>query len=486
LFFSSLLVHPLAQLGISLLITDHRAKISKIINKRKMSLYRTNENIGKNQAFAGLDFRKWDALTASLYSECSFILKADISRFFYTAYTHSIPWAVIGKEKAKEWLIHNRKRLNSHWSSDFDTALQSCQSRETFGIPVGPDTSRIIAEVLLAGVEANANWIASVSGRPAFRLLDDYVIGFDEEASAQKALAALRSALWTFNLQLNEDKTTIAHARSMFKDKWKLEFEAIAVFDGDSARQETDIYRLVDLTLHFCSEAKSGAPAHWACRRLSSLKNVTRNFGIIVESLFRLARDFPSCTHHVAAFLINNQDGCQDPKIRKSISAWIKSTMRAHLQHAHDFEIAWCLLVSGVLRITINEDDLSLVDRRPNSVVLAMLGMLRERGLLSVPLSHWGWRADLKKSGILGQDWLPFYEAVRRKWTTDKDIISAVKGHPILAKMLAAKVTFLEDRIFDASRINIARRVFAKAAAAKPPRASTSRGWATTRPFDYE
>src|ERR1700683_1249010 len=166
------LVHPLAQLGVSLLITEHRNKIRKIIGRRGNSLYRTDENIEHGRAFYGLDFRQWDILTAQLYSAYPFILKADISRFFYTAYTHSIPWAVIGKEKAKDWLAHNRKRLNAHWSTDFDSALQACQSRETFGIPVGPDTSRIIAEVLLAGVEADATFSHAVNKTRAYRLLD--------------------------------------------------------------------------------------------------------------------------------------------------------------------------------------------------------------------------------------------------------------------------------------------------------------------------
>jgi hypothetical protein len=457
------LVHPLAQLGMSLLITEHRAKIKNVIARSGTSLYRTDENLSKGQAFSGLDFRRWDEVTARLYSECPFILTADISRFFYTAYTHSIPWAVIGKEKAKHWLAHNRARLNSHWSSAFDLALQSCQSRETFGIPVGPDTSRIIAEMLLAGVESEVSFSASVNGRPAFRLLDDFIIGFDDEPAARRALAALRAALWTYNLQLNEEKTSVAHARDHFKDKWKLDFDAIVVADADTSRQEADIHRLIDFTLHFCSEAKTGAPAHWACRRLSSLKNVSRNFAVILDSVLRLARDFPSCTNHVAAFLINHQPECDEPDRRRRISTWIKSSFRAHAQHHHDFELAWCLLVSGVYRIILEKDDLASSEIRPSSVVFAMFGMLRERGLLEVPLSYWGWRADLKKDGIVGQNWLPFYEAVRRKWTTDKAMVAAVNAHPIFAKMLANNVTFLEDRIFDAARINVVARVFAQA-----------------------
>jgi hypothetical protein len=250
------LVHPLAQLGMSLSISDHRNKIKKIISQRGNSLYRLDELPEQGKAFAGLDFRKWDTLTAQLYSDSRYVLRADISRFFYTAYTHSIPWAVIGKEKTKDWLANKRQRLNSHWSNELDTALQSCQSRETFGIPVGPDTSRVVAEVLLAGVETDPRFKSAIQGRPACRLLDDYVIGFDDELSANRALAALRSALWNFNLQLNDEKTGVISSRLVFREKWKLDFDAIALSDLDEFQQESDIRRLLDLTLHFCSEAK--------------------------------------------------------------------------------------------------------------------------------------------------------------------------------------------------------------------------------------
>jgi hypothetical protein len=465
----------------SLLISEHREKIKGIIRGGGNSLYRVDENMEEKKAFAGLDFRRSEALTAQLYSRCPFVLRADISRFFYTAYTHSIPWAVIGKEKTKDWLANSRRRLTAHWSNELDSALQACQSRETFGIPVGPDTSRIVAEVLLAGVEADTNLNSLIRDRPRFRLLDDYFIGFDDEAAAQKALVALRSALWKFNLQLNDQKTSVANSRLAFKEKWKLEFDSIFISDVDVHQQESDVQRLLDLTLHFCSEAKTGAPAHWACRRLSNLRNVARNFGVILDALFRLSRDFPSCTNHVAAFLINHQTECHEPTIRKRVALWTKSMMTTHFQHAHDFELAWCLLVCGVLRLTVGKDDLAPAAARPSSVVFAMLGMLRERGLLSVPLSYWGWRAQFKKNGILGQNWLPFYEAVRRSWTTDNEIVSAVNGHPILAQMLAAKVTFLEDRVLDASRINIVRRVFAKGRRDVGKKAVTAKG--RRRPF---
>lgn len=458
------LVHPLSQLGISLLITQHRAKIAKLIRASGVSLYRTDEDPQRAKAFKGLDFRRWDEMGARICSECAYVLKADISRFFYTVYTHSIPWAVLGKEKAKDWLVHNKTKLANHWSSALDAALQSCQSRETFGIPVGPDTSRIIAEILMAGIEADKEFASCTAGRVACRLVDDFLIGFDNEDAARRALGAWRSALWKFNLQLNDYKTSVLPSRSLFREKWKCEFDTIVISASHPKKQRRDIYRLIDLTLHHCLATGSGEPATWACQRLSTVSHTVDNFTIIVDALFRLARDFPSCTSHVAAFLINNQSRCDEKDLKARIARWVTLTLKTHLPHSHEVEVAWCLVVAGVFRISIGSAELTPIGQPPNSVVFAMLGMLRERRLLSVPLSKWGWRAKLKKSGIYGENWLPFYEAVRRGWTNDRGMISAVKSDPLLAKMLAAKVTFLEDQVFDAARIDISRRVFTKMA----------------------
>ena len=464
------LVHPLSQLRFSLLITEHRVAIRRIISGSGISLYLTDESPKDHRAFSGLHFESWGPRRQHIYSECHFILKADISRFFHTIYTHSIPWAVLGKSKTKHMLQHDRKSLEKHWSHKLDMALQACQSRETFGIPVGPDTSRIVAEILLAGVESDEKLVDLIVSQPSCRLVDDYTIGFNEESSARSALSALRDALWGFNLQLNEEKTTIASARDPIDERWKHEFLSLRVADRNSKTQESDIYRLVDMTLHFCANANSGQPATFACRRIARLSRIERNFGIIVDALFRLSREFPSCISHVAEFLINNQSLCDDTKIKTRIKRWVTATIQTHLSHGHDYEVAWALVISGVLRIPVDKEVMELFDRVPNSVVFAVLGMLHERGLLLFPLSNWPWRAQFRRSGLYGEHWLPFYEAVLRNWTKDKKIVSAVKSHPIFSKMLAQRVTFLEDKILDAAKISVSRRVFTKSVSRKKSR----------------
>jgi hypothetical protein len=458
------LVHPLSQAGLSLLITQHRAKIREIISQSGTSLYRTEENITASKAFLGLDFRKWRTVKARTYSEYPFVLQADISRFFYTVYTHSIPWSIIGKDKVKHWLAtKNKRKLDAHWSNGFDVALQSCQSRETFGIPVGPDTSRVIAELLLAGIEKDGDLQAFLRTRPAFRLVDDLMVGFEDEREARKCLAALRRALWKFNLQLNDEKTSVLPSKAIYREKWEFEHNAIVVSDVDVTKQETDIYRLIDLSLRFCAEQKSDRPAIWACRRLSGLKTIGPNFAIILDALFRLSLEFPRCTSHVAGFVINYQSLCVGSSKERTLK-WIKSMLRLHLPHGHDFEVSWCFVVCGVLKFSVGKDDLPPTSSMPNAIVFAMLGLLHEKGLLELPLSAWPWRAFLKERGIYSEYWLPFFESVRRKWTKDKRLIGAVKSDPTLSKMLTSGVSFLEDQIFEAKNLDITRRVFSRVA----------------------
>jgi hypothetical protein len=452
------LVHPLAQANVSLLITEHRNKIKHLIGTSKASLYRTDEDLKNFVAFSGLDFAKRSTLRARAYSECSVVLNADISRFF--VYTHSIPWAVIGKEKAKDWLENSRNKLNNHWSGKIDRALQLCQSRETFGIPVGPDTSRIIAEILLAGIESEPALAQTLRNAFAFRLVDDFTLGFDSEEDALSALTALRKSLSKYNLQLNDEKTSIVSARSLMRPRWELEHEAFEISDDDVHRQALEISRFIELTYHLCRDAGTDAPALWTCRRILQLKNVKENCSVILDGLFRLARDFPRCLTYVSSFVIYNQDFCANDPIRGRVERWCRSTIKQHLDRGHDFEISWSLAVCGALKIRLEPQNFN-TKSLPSPSTLALLGLLYEKGYSSIPLSRWPWRARLNHDGVTGSYWLPFYEAVLRGWTKDKSLLNQVNANPILARMLSAGVTFLDDRIFDAARITLPRRLSA-------------------------
>src|SRR5205814_2932614 len=106
--------------------------------------------------------------------------------------------------------------------------------------------------------------------------------------SARRALSALRAALWKYNLQLNDDKTSITPSKMIFKEKWRIDLETFSLSNIDTIQQERDMSRLLDNALYHCTATKDARPAIWACRRLSELKNVRHNLALILDTLFRL------------------------------------------------------------------------------------------------------------------------------------------------------------------------------------------------------
>src|SRR6266404_2258130 len=147
---------------------------------------------------------------AQVYAQGRFLLRADISRFYSSIYTHSIPWALHGKEFSKK----NKKAKNL--GNQLDELLRNCQDGQTNGIPIGPDTSLLMAELLLSRIDAELEK-RNISG---LRYVDDYELGFDTEAEALEGLSILQEALLRFELHLNPSKTRILPLPQRIEETW--------------------------------------------------------------------------------------------------------------------------------------------------------------------------------------------------------------------------------------------------------------------------
>lgn len=454
------IVHPLGQLAVSTILTQNKYKISKLISSDDSSLYSTTENKKENLAFQGLNFDLWRRNKNILYSEHPVVLKADISRFFYTIYTHSIPWAVFGKDKAKKLYFAKDKSFQKHWSNQLDKAVQSCQSRETFGIPVGPDTSRMIAELLLSSISKELQFPKNGLTVNRLRLVDDLLVGFNSAEEAKELLLQLRSKFWAFNLQLNDEKTAVVDSRLEFTPAWEHELDDLYVHNTNASVQRRQIIKLVDFALAITANHNDSSAAKLAAVRIGHCQPFDENFSIALDAMFRLARDYSDCTGLLVEFLINTQDDVKKLSLVERVERGLKKLVAFHSQRNHDYEVVWCLLASCPFEIKWNSTDITMNGGLPQPTTLAMLGLMNERKLLNFKLSSLNWRTRVKALGPMSSYWLPYYEAVGRKWTKDTGMRNAIKSHPILDQMLSAKVTFLEDSVLKATKINLKKRLF--------------------------
>lgn len=139
------------------------------------------------------------------------LLKLDISKCFDSIYTHSLSWALINKDGVKESIKLSEKTF----AGRFDKLMQQINYNETNGIIIGPEFSRIFAELILQSVDKAVQQqllkdkhknLAHKVDYEIFRYVDDYFIFFNEDSTKDSILEVLQLSLKEYKLYLNSAK----------------------------------------------------------------------------------------------------------------------------------------------------------------------------------------------------------------------------------------------------------------------------------------
>lgn len=137
-----------------------------------------------------------------------YLVKLDIARFFNSLYTHSIEWAIKDKEYIKNNLNNYKNKEN--FGKSFDELMRISNYKETSGIPIGAEVSRIFAEIIMQDIdiklEKTLNEI-KIYDFKIYRYVDDYFIFYNEEKDYEKIHLLLKAELQKYSLFLNETKT---------------------------------------------------------------------------------------------------------------------------------------------------------------------------------------------------------------------------------------------------------------------------------------
>lgn len=133
-----------------------------------------------------------------------YVLHTDIADCYSSIYTHSIPWAIHTKEKAKK----NRK--NSLLGNAIDNHLQDMSYGQTNGIPQGSVLMDFIAEIVLGYVDLLLTEklnLKRIFDYKILRFRDDYRIFTNDSFEAEQIAKELSEILSNIGLKLNADKT---------------------------------------------------------------------------------------------------------------------------------------------------------------------------------------------------------------------------------------------------------------------------------------
>ena len=140
----------------------------------------------------------------------NFLFKFDINKCFDSIYTHSISWAVLGLDAVKE----NVEASKNNYSGIFDKLLQYANYGETNGILIGPEISRIFAEIILQRIDKdleieiiNSLKLKNKEHYELYRYVDDYFLFCDDENTKNEILKILKHKLKDYKLAINNSKS---------------------------------------------------------------------------------------------------------------------------------------------------------------------------------------------------------------------------------------------------------------------------------------
>lgn len=137
------------------------------------------------------------------------MVQIDVNKCFDSIYTHSLPWAVLGKEQTKFSLDDSKGTFGGR----FDSLMQNLNHKETNGIVIGPEFSRIFAEIILQSVDVElitqlskgANLTHKVDYE-IFRYVDDFFVFYNDESTQLKIFETLQDILKRKKLSVNTAK----------------------------------------------------------------------------------------------------------------------------------------------------------------------------------------------------------------------------------------------------------------------------------------
>lgn len=313
-------------------------------------------------------------------SRYKFCLVADVSRCFPSIYTHSIPWAVHGKEASKS---DTKSQSATVFANRLDTAFRQAQDRQTMGLPIGPDTSRVTSEIVLSAVDDLFLKNNSASKSAYVRHVDDYWIGANSVEDAEDQLRRLRRALNAYELDINELKTKIVRCDAVLGQKWPVEIvREIDRVLVPYPHANTDIVSTFGGILELANSAEDEGIIRHVIKKVDERKSWDVQWKVLEHFLAQCAVQFPHSLDYVARVIAWRIRSDMDVDRPLWIDIFRRSIVRAS-GLGRDSEVLWSLWALKELKSRLPKILSESIIQNNNALTLAFLAHMFANGLTS-------------------------------------------------------------------------------------------------------
>ncbi len=174
-----------------------------------ISIPKVKEDKDKSHKSAGISdwWENVEQNTLALSLKYRYMFVTDITNCYGSIYTHSIAWALMGKDVAK-----SNKGKPGLLGNMIDTYVRGMQYGQTNGIPQGSVLFDFIAEMVLGYADSLLSKKLTEENITEYKILryrDDYRIFSNKKDELEKIAFHLQAILADLNFQLNAKKTLL-------------------------------------------------------------------------------------------------------------------------------------------------------------------------------------------------------------------------------------------------------------------------------------
>lgn len=384
-------------------------------------------------------------------------IKLDINNFYPSVYTHSITWAMVGKEKAKElWKIHGNNKIATPATQEeelynlaysLDAAIEHCQDKQTSGIPIGPDSSFMVAEILTTYIDEKI--AARFPDIKACRYYDDYSLFVSSRDEAEIVVRYIQQVLGELELFINDHKLAIQEAPRHFLDDFS---ETLAPFKFNEKKVESSLQQYFNLLwkLCECSPNRINTIIRYGLKPLLNSKLlISPSHQELFESLlYKTALLDPSTLDIVQKVLTSKHI----TPTNNVLTDLIHTIIAHHAPLIHHHEVAWSLWYCKKYALPISKPDVLMVFDMHNPIcTLILLDILNNHPALSAlktdaDISHCISNIEnlSDSKDLFGRDWILLYEGVKHGWLRNTAVVIS---NPYFNCLYNKGISFYDENI---------------------------------------
>lgn len=371
-------------------------------------------------------------------------LKTDISMFYKSIYTHSIPWVTFGgKERYKRnRVLHDKDplKITSSYGDDIDNNFMWCQNQQTMGIPIGPDTSFLAAEIIACHIDElfEKRLKKKKIDFIGYRYYDDFSLYFNTELDAQIALSDLKSILNDFELRINDDKTIIRKSHNELEREWALAIKSF-YFRPSENDQKEDIWNFFSIAFKFAEKYPKESVLRLALNKFNFVRIEKRNWSFFESLIFRLGLTDTGALQKIAKLLVSYKKIVN----KALLKSFCTEIILRHHENKNDYELTWSLWLLNEFNIQPIKDIFIKVlkSKSPCACIIALDLLNKNNRIRSFDYSDFN--TILVTENLNTKYWLLVYESIYKNWIPG--ISSSIITNHFYFDILKTKNIFFYD-----------------------------------------